>query len=218
MVRSAHEMHTYLIDQVNNMLRRLGMFGGEPALWTLFDHLFYLEGEDHGVADIYESWRDRNAFTPTGAQGALGRLLPDNLRSALPSMYAEAARNRGWLRLDRTLTPDEYARLRASIEPFAEQDHTWSDVVDAFGQPSVLFGGTNPRYEKTLAYATADKSDPMVIFHLWNGVDSDTQAPWPPMYTDPILLAIRCGSGPFVDSFVFTPEGNRRRPPMNGID
>lgn len=218
MVRSAHDMRMYLIDQVNDMLRRLGMFGGEPALWTLFDHLFYLEDQGHSVGELYESWRDRNAFAPTGVQGALGRLLPDNLNSALPSMYAEAARDHGWLRLDRTLTPDEYAQLRGSIEPFTEQDHTWSDVVDAFGQPSVLFGGTNPLYEKTLAYATADKSDPMVIFHLWNGVDADTQPTWPPMHVDAILLAIRCGSGPFADSFVFTPEGTRRRPAGDGID
>ncbi|MFC4126400.1 hypothetical protein ACFOW8_15795 [Nocardia rhizosphaerae] len=211
-MRSALEMHAYLIGQVNSMVRRLGMYGGEPALWTLFDHLFYLEDDGQGIADIYQSWRDRNAFTPTGAQGALRRLLPHDLKSALPSMYAEAARNRGWLRLDRTLTQDEYAEVRTSIEPFAERDRTWSDIVDAFGRPSVLFGGTNPLYEKTLAYATADSSDPMVIFHLWNGVDTDTQPRWPPKYADPMLLAIRCGTGSLADSFVFTPEGNRRRP------
>ncbi|MEV0292430.1 hypothetical protein [Nocardia sp. NPDC050710] len=217
MTRSAQEMHAYLVNQVNLMLRRLGMFGGEPALWTLFDHLFFLEGDDHGVSDLHESWRERNAFTPTGAQGALRRLLPDTMRSALPSMYAEAARHRGWLDLDRTLTPDEYARLRTAIPSFVEDDRTWSEVVEAFGQPSVLFGSTNRLYEKTLAYATADTSDPMVVFHLWNGVDPGAQSSWPPKYQEPILLAIRCGTGSFADTFVFSPEGTRRRPPEDKL-
>lgn len=65
MVRSGHQMHTYLVEQVNNMVRRLGMFGGEPALWTIFDHLFYLEDDEYGIEDLRQSWRDRNAFTPT---------------------------------------------------------------------------------------------------------------------------------------------------------
>lgn len=112
MVRSAEAMHAYLIDQVNLMLRRLDMYGGEPALWTLFDHLFFLEDADNGVPDLHESWRARNAFTPTGVQGALKRLLPERLHSALPSMYAEAARQRGWLRVDRALTSDEHIALR----------------------------------------------------------------------------------------------------------
>lgn len=207
MVRSAEAMHTYLIDQVNLMLRRLDMYGGEPALWTLFDHLFFLEDAENGVADLHESWRVRNAFTPTGVQGALKRHLPDGLSSALPSMYAEAARQRGWLRVDRTLTDGEHATLRDSIESFVTPNRTWADVLDAFGEPSALFGGANPRYEKTLAYATDHKSDPMVFFHLWNSRDE---------YAEPILLAIRHGAGPFAASFAFTPEGIRRRPPQDG--
>ncbi|MFB8280518.1 hypothetical protein [Nocardia colli] len=203
MVRSAEVMHAYLIDQVNLMLRRLEMYGGEPALWTLFDHLFFLEDADNGVADLHESWRARNAFTPTGVQGALKRHLPEGLRSALPSMYAEAARQRGWLRVDRALTSAEHTTLCGSVESFVTTNRTLADVLDAFGQPSALFGGTNPRYEKTLAYATDSKSDPMVFFHLWNSRDE---------YTEPILLAIRHGAGPFAASFAFTPEGIRRRP------
>ncbi|MEU7145571.1 hypothetical protein ABZ942_39425 [Nocardia sp. NPDC046473] len=212
MVRSAEAVHAYLIDQVNLMLRRLEMYGGEPALWTLFDHLFFLEDADNGVQDLHESWRARNAFTPTGVKGALQRHLPGDLGSALPSMYAEAARQRGWLRLDRTLTMDEHTHLRTSIETFVAENRTWRDVLDAFGEPSVLFGGTNPRYEKTLAYATADKSDPMVFFHLWNGSDPDTKT-WP-KHAEPILLATRYGTGPFAASFSFTPEG---RPPETEI-
>ncbi|WP_433626394.1 hypothetical protein [Nocardia sp. CA-120079] len=141
MVRSGDQIHGYLVGQINSMLRRLGMFGGEPALWTTFDHLFYLEDDDRGIDDLRQSWRDRNAFTPTGLKGALQRQLPDNtIVEALSSMYADAARNRGWLELDRILTRDEYIELRDAITPFAEHDRTLTEVVDTFGEPSVLFG------------------------------------------------------------------------------
>ncbi|MFJ4657323.1 hypothetical protein ACIP5Y_39160 [Nocardia sp. NPDC088792] len=212
MVRSGDQMHVYLVNQVNQILRRLSMFGGEPALWTTFDHLYFLEGDENGIEKLRQSWRDRNAFTPTGVKGALQQQLPHSgIEDALASMYAEVARNRGWLRLDRTLTADEYTTLRTEIAPFTEHDRTLTDVVDAFGEPSVLFGGSNPRYSKSLAYATTDVSDPMVIFHLWNGVDPGTEPSWPPQYPEPILLATRCGAGAFPTSFSFTPQGHSRR-------
>ncbi|PXX62469.1 hypothetical protein DFR70_107338 [Nocardia tenerifensis] len=215
MLRSSEAMHAYLIDQVNQMLRRLAMFGGEPALWTVFHHLFLLEDTDSGMADLHESWRARNAFTPTGIKGALQRHLPDGLHSALPSMYAEAARQRGWLRLDRTLTDDEYAAVRSSIGTFVAENRTWHDVEETFGPPSVLFGGTNPLYEKTLAYGTQHTADPMIFFHLWNGAEPGSDESWPPSHPEPILLAVRYGDGPFAASFSFTPDGLRHHPPQH---
>ncbi|MET8778105.1 hypothetical protein ABZV58_24155 [Nocardia sp. NPDC004654] len=213
MVRSGDRMHAYLIDQVNMMLRRPQMYGGEPALWTTFDHLFFLEDEDRGRADLWESWRERNAFTPTGPKGALQRHLPGNdLAHALASMYAEAARNRGWLRLDRILTADEYVEIREAIASFTGQDRSYSDVIDTFGEPSVLFGSSNRLYGKTLAYATADAADPMVVCHLWNGVDEGAEQHWPRKYPEPLLLAIRYGTGSFPATFSFTPKGRRLRP------
>ncbi|MFI5714682.1 hypothetical protein [Nocardia sp. NPDC051750] len=211
-VRTGHQMHAYLIEQVNHMIRRLGMFGGEPALWTTFEHLYHLEGDDNGRADLWQSWEERKEFRSTGLKGALAQLLPDKIVSdAVASMYAEAARSRGWLELDRTLTPGELGELNESIESFAADDHVWSEVVAAFGEPSVLIGGSNRYYGKTLAYATADAADPMVFFHLWNGTEPGTQHTWPPARLEPILLAIRYGAGMWPDAFVFTPQGNSLR-------
>ncbi|MEV0032212.1 hypothetical protein [Nocardia sp. NPDC050793] len=175
--------------------------------------MFFLEDDDNGRGDLWNSWRDRNAFTPTGARGALLRELPRNgIVTALASMYAEAARNRGWLVLDRALTRDEYTELCAATARFTDRDRTFSEAIDAFGEPSVLFGGSNPFYGKTLAYATADATDPMVVFHFWNGADPEAAQNWPPKYPEPILLAIRCGTGSFPATFSFTPEGRRMRP------
>ncbi|MGI5222458.1 hypothetical protein [Nocardia sp. CA-290969] len=205
-------MHDYLIDRVNDILRRAEMFGGEPALWTTFDHLYHLEGDDSGYMDLRQSWSERNASTSTGLKGALCGLLPENVvTNAVASMYAEAAQARTWLRLDRTLAHSEMTELRKRVHSFAAEDHSWSEVVAAFGEPSVLIGGSNRHYGKTLAYATADATDPMVFFHLWNGTEPGSQPSWPPARPEPVLLAIRYGSAKWPDAFVFTPQGNRLR-------
>lgn len=208
-VRTGHQMHAYLVERVNHMIRRLGMYGGEPALWTIFEHLYYLEGVDSGRADLWQSWQERNAFRSTGLKGALHGLLPDNIfDDAVASMYAEAAHVRGWLELDRTSTGGEFGELHESIDAFAAEDHAWSEVVAAFGEPSVLIGGNNPYWGKTLAYATSDTAEPMVFFHLWNGTEPGAQHVWPPARPEPILLAIRYGSARWPEAFVFTPQGN----------
>lgn len=92
----------------------------------------------------------------------------------------------------------------------------WGDVVDEFGAPSVLFGGANPLYGKTLGYLTEDPEQSMVSFHLWNGSTPDAGPSWPPGREEPILLAVRFGGGAFRTAFIFTPEGERRRPELSG--
>lgn len=52
----------------------------------------------------------------------------------------------------------------------------------------------------------------MLFFHLWNGTGPNTEPAWPPIYSEPVLLAVRRGTGPFRDTFAFTPEGKKRRP------
>ncbi|WP_236710778.1 hypothetical protein [Streptomyces sp. 150FB] len=91
------------------------------------------------------------------------------------------------------------------------EDRVWADVVDEFGAPSLLFGGTNPLYGKTLAYLGEEPEQPMVAFHLWNGSTPGTGSSWPPEHEEPLLLAVRSEGGDFRQSFAFTPEGERRR-------
>ncbi|MER5327107.1 hypothetical protein ABT003_48240, partial [Streptosporangium roseum] len=92
------------------------------------------------------------------------------------------------------------------------QDRVLSEVLETFGPPSVLFGGNNPLYGKTLGYLTEQAKEPMLFFHLWNGTDPGAESTWPPIYGEPVLLAVRYGTGPFRDTFTFTPEGHKRRP------
>ncbi|MEU9186131.1 hypothetical protein AB0D14_16590 [Streptomyces sp. NPDC048484] len=130
---------------------------------------------------------------------------------ATASVYAEFAHRRGWLAPDRVLTPDEYRTLRDRARSWAGEDRVWADVTAEFGPPSMLIGGTNPYYGKTLGYLGEGIEEPIVFFHLWNGSAPDAEASWPEL-KEPLLLGLRFGNGPFRESFTFTPEGQRRRP------
>jgi hypothetical protein len=65
-LRSSIEIRDFLVDQLNLMLRRPGMYGGEMAILLATDHLAYIErGEDAWAAGL-EAMRDRGAFVCTG--------------------------------------------------------------------------------------------------------------------------------------------------------
>ncbi|MFJ7913101.1 hypothetical protein [Kitasatospora sp. NPDC096204] len=209
---SSGEIHTYLVARLNDTLRRPGMWGGELAIRLTLDHLLLVESRRGAWDDEKRALERREVWPPTGVTGAFEHFLPTGHDTSVASVYAEFAHRQGWLKLDRALSTSEYATMLAEIDTWAAQDRLWADVTSAFGAPSVLFGSTNPYYGKTLGYATADRSTPMLFFHLWNGTDPDTEPSWPPSHEQPLLLAARRGDAPFTTSFTFTPEGRRRRP------
>ncbi|CCK24859.1 hypothetical protein BN159_0480 [Streptomyces davaonensis JCM 4913] len=209
---TAEEIHTHLVDQLNLALRRPGMFGGEMALRILIDHLLFVERQPEAIDQQQREWEDRGLWTSIGVAGAFCDLIPGrNYEYGMASVYAEFAQRRGWLKPDEVLAAGAYDALRGRVRQWAAEDRTWPDVTVEFGAPSVLFGGSNPLYGKTLGYLSEDPTQPMVVFHLWNGTASETDS-WPPDHEQPLLLAVRFGEGPFRRSFTFTPEGERRKP------
>lgn len=210
---SPDDMRTYLIDQLNLVLRRPGMYGEvEASMWMVMDHLLFLERRPEVWEEQKRVWSQQGAWTPTGVKGAFRLLLPHDHRYSVATVYAEFAWRQGWLKPDRVLDAEVYASMRDVAHQWGLRDRVWSDVPAAFGPPSVLIGGTNPFYGKTLGYVTDDPAELMLSFHLWNGTDPGTEASWPPAHEEPLLLALRCGDGNFADGFTFTPQGQRRRP------
>jgi hypothetical protein len=211
-VRSADEIHAYLVARLNDALRRPGMFGGEPALWMLFDHLLFAEGSPEAWDEAKERLRERGAWSATGVGGVFRGMIRGRHDSDAASVYAEFAHRRGWLKPDRVLESRAHQALVAEVRAWAGVDRVWPDIVAEFGEPSVLFGGTNPLHSKTLAYVSEDTGRPVVFFHLWNG-DLDKDSPgWPPAFPQPVLWAVRFGAGPFTETFTRTPQGHRLRP------
>ncbi|MEV8637968.1 hypothetical protein AB0395_40590 [Streptosporangium sp. NPDC051023] len=209
-LRTSTEIHGYLVEQLNQALRRPGMYGGETAVRLVIEHLSYAERAEDVLAANHEAMESRGSFTGSGVSGAFARLIPGSYECGMASVYAEFARERGWLQTQRLLGHDEYVAMVGEVMTWLEQDRMLSDVLGAFGEPSITFGGSNPFYGKTFGYATGTSCDPMIFFHLWNGADPETGAPWP-AYDEPILLAVRRGPGRFDRSFTFTPKGGRLR-------
>ncbi|KUO14435.1 hypothetical protein [Streptomyces dysideae] len=210
---TADDIHAHLVEQLNHALRRPGMFGGETALWLLFDHLLFAEGQPTAWDEERGRLAERGCWNALGVQGVFQRLIPGrNHEYGVASVYAEFAHRRGWLRPDRVLDAETYDALVARARQWAGEDRWWSEVVAEFGEPSVLFGGNNPLYGKTLGYLTEDPGRPIVFFHLWNGSLDGTEPSWPPAHEEPLLFAVRFGDGPFPETFTFTPAGLRLRP------
>lgn len=209
---TAEEIHAHLVDQLNLALRRPGMFGGELALRILLDHLLFVERQPGAFTQQQQDWEDVGLWSAAGVTGAFRDLIPGhNYEYGMASVYAEFAQQRGWLKPDGVLADEAYEALKGRVRQWAREDRTWTDVTAEFGAPSVLFGGNNPLYGKTLGYLSKDPKQPMVVFHLWNGSEPGTES-WPPEHDQPLLLAVRFGEGPFRRSFTFTPEGERRKP------
>jgi len=194
---SANEIHAYLVDEMNQALRRPGMYGGEMALGLILRHLLFAERDQDDWTAQRQRWERRGLWTSTGVKGAFQRLLPQAGDHDTASAYAEYAHTRDWLRSERVLSAEEYAPVRAQARTWAaERDRGWADVTAAFGPPSVHLGGTNPRYGKVLGYLNGKADEPIVWFHLGDGG---------------VLHAVRFGDGPFAETFTHTPEGRRRR-------
>ncbi|MFI6324168.1 hypothetical protein ACIBG8_42040 [Nonomuraea sp. NPDC050556] len=210
--RSSAEIRQYLIGRLNHALRRPEMFGGEVALRLLLDHLAYVDKREASWAAEWRVMEGHGTHNALGVTGAFQAVMPGDCGHGVASAYAEFVRACGWLEVTEVLSADEYAAMDERLDDWAVQDHTLSEVVDTFGAPSVLFGGSSPLYGKTLGYVAMQSANPMIFFHLWNGTDPGDPSSRRPVYSEPLLLAIRRGSVPFCEAFTFTPEGCRRRP------
>lgn len=180
------------------------------AIRLVIDHLEYAERRDEG--GLPRLLEERGAWTSRGVTGAFAHVIPGPYESGIASVYAEYAQTQGWLKIDRVLTAAEYSALATEQDRWTAQDRSLTDVLEAFGPPSILFGGTNPLYGKTLSYTSGAPTDPMISLHLWNGTEPGAESNWPPLYSEPVLLAVRSSTQTFEKSLAFTPEGTRRRP------
>lgn len=133
------------------------MYGGETALRLYLAAVAFADAAEQVWQEELKDLQTRVVFS-TGVRGAFQDLWCDTHEGSVASVYAEIAHRQGWLRLDRTLTSSEYDEIRHASKTWCREDRFLSDVVKAFGPPSVLFGGTNPNYPKTLAY-TSDRRD-----------------------------------------------------------
>ncbi|MFE6848031.1 hypothetical protein [Streptomyces sp. NPDC057686] len=210
---SADEIRAHFVEQLGSVLRRPAAYGDlDTAIWFLMDHLLMAEGDPGAWQKEQSRLAECGAWYTDGVQGAFERLLPqESARDThTASVYAEFAHRRGWLTLDRVLSDTEYQAMRETLPGWCAADREWPDVVAAFGEPSAVFGGPNPRTSKALAYATARPEDPMLVLHLWNDYDSGRP--------QPAVIASRVGGTLLPEVFTFTPLGQSLRASGDGSD
>ncbi|MEY7975449.1 hypothetical protein AB8O53_03800 [Streptomyces pilosus] len=209
--RTAQEVLDYLVAHLNGALRRPGMYGRETAIMLYLDAVAFADATEQAWQQELQDLQTRRGFSATGVRGAFEDLWGDAHEDAVASVYAEIAHRQGWLQLDRTLTSAEHHEIRRASQTWCRKDRLLSDVITAFGPPSVLFGGDNPNYPKTLAYATDQRDDTLLCFHLWNSFATDPRSSSVSVHAEPVLWAFRYGGTLFTDGFTFTPEGSARR-------
>jgi hypothetical protein len=183
------------------------MWGRELTIRLFMDAVAFV----NGMGDLWEQAQDdlrtRGAFTALGVQGAFRAVLPSyrDDGAAVASVYAEIAWRLGWLVVDRALADDEHEQLSAQTDRWSGRNYQLDEIQAEFGPPSVLFGGSGPHCAKTLAYAAASRARGLVCLHFASPYDWN--APQPRPEAQPVLVAVRHGSGAFVDAFAFTAAG-----------
>ena len=168
------------------------MFYGDRALGVYLEMLAYLDGDDDGFVWIVDS-NQRSVEAPVQS------LFPGAAVAVEASLHGEEAFRRGWLRLSRELSDTEYASLIDRIPKWQTGVHLAAEVLLALGPASVVFGPTNPAYPTTLAYATADRATPMVLFYFGHRSRSAEFDPSARVS----LVAIRIADGKFPGGRVF---------------
>ncbi|MCX4745666.1 hypothetical protein OG455_09045 [Kitasatospora sp. NBC_01287] len=181
-----------LLDRFNAAVRYPDAHGGVAGLPLLLDALATGEAAAAGTRWIVDDNARLN-------MAALVRYsFPEPEIHVVAAEYGAAGHERGWLRLERMLPAQDYARLVDNPEKWEASDRTLDDVLEAHGRPSVAFGDPDPRMPKTLGYASADLAAPLALLHF--GVAGDAPSAR--------LLAFRCGDGFLGAGIGFTPFGD----------
>jgi hypothetical protein len=201
------EVRRYHLNRLNDALRAPGMWGHETTIRLFMDDMAFVDGVAETWRQEQQALRDRGAFNALGVRGVVVDLMPRyrDGGSTVASVYAEIAWRHDWLTVDRTLSDRDLAAIRDDPASWCARDRNLDDVLSNLGPPSVRIGGSNRRYSKTLAYATADRTQHLVCLHFAGLYDWDAPAPQPERA--PVLVALRLGDGTFRESFTFTPAG-----------
>ncbi|MFI5730329.1 hypothetical protein ACIA49_09435 [Kribbella sp. NPDC051587] len=186
---TVEQIQQHFIEVLNGAIRRPALYGpGEVGLHYAMSNVTYVMETDDEWSDALA---ERGAWSSIGVSGAVRQLMPETEQRAAASVYADYAREHGWLTLDRVLTSDEYGDLHSELATWCAVDRTRADVLARFGEPSVRIGGIG---DQSLGYGRR-------VSRSCGSTPGTTR----------VLLAGRCG-GQFVESLLFTPEGARRRP------
>lgn len=146
------EIRQYHLQRFNSALRRPGMWGNEITIRVLMDAVAFVDGLDRAMDEETDALRSRRAFNGLGVLGGVQDVLTgyQGHQEAVASVYAEVAWRYDWLLVDRLMPGEVHERLRTEAAEWCSRDWHLDEVLTELGPPSVLCGGSNPRFAKTL--------------------------------------------------------------------
>ena len=196
--RSVDETWARSQSRFNRALRRPGMYGGQVVLLEMLLDLAWADRLEEELNRWGARLVERSMWTSTGVLGAFERLAPGlNVENGTASVFADIASSFHWLELDRDLDAPHYWRIRnESEELIAGTDITVDGIVERYGEPSVVIGGSRGR---ALGFVDSSGKHPTVWFYESNADDG--------------IACRRVGSVSFADDVLFTPSGMSLRDP-----
>jgi hypothetical protein len=194
---SSDETRARARDILNVSLRSPDASGGEWYLLTALGDLAFAERQERELRAAGSALIARSAWTSRGVVGAFELLAPavDSLAAAA-SVFADVARDLGWLELDRELDDEAYWRLRNGVSDFSRSaDRDLADVTGAFGVPSIRIHGMAGA---AIGFAGPRRRHEIVWFLTTGAHDR--------------VVCSRIRGATLVDEVTFTPLGERERP------
>ncbi len=191
-MRTAEEFRLRQITRLPLALQRPGMHCGSGESADLYYSTILLDlcWIDDRESDFATVSRD----LLHGCRSVFGQLhyqqlaIPDHYGNEIASTYAQAAYRLGYYAPIRVLADGEFQELRDSLDQkFFSTDHTESEIVSRFGQPTVeVIGGPTTVH----CYGCCNVNVDWVYFD-YSRCNPSTEPFLRPVYTDPKLRDIR---------------------------
>ncbi|GAA3067815.1 hypothetical protein [Streptosporangium carneum] len=206
-MRSAADLRRRWLETVPLLTSRTGMFarGGkemETLARTLMGDLCFVDERDRDHEEIIQGLGDR--FGKLGVYGPFAKMFGSerDYAAEVVSVYAEHFHRLGYLDIDRRLEQAEWETLLTGVrDRFEERDVRRSEVVAAYGPPSLVVDG------RVLCYA----SDDWVFFDSWTESRQE-YVPGEGRYErvsdpDPLIRSVRVPSADFDGGLILTLYG-----------
>lgn len=222
-MKTASEIHRYMLEQVQSSLYRPSMYGGEFPIFQSMGHLAFVEEREREWETLRGELFRNGSANDRGVEGAFAELLgfhqPHAHSEAAASVYARIAWVMGWLTepraeyLKRLLTIDEYEQILADVQVRTNLEADDPDTIIArCGEPSIRWG-TSQQYPCILLYLCGDDPRKYIYFDFWNEwYKDDSGVQVPGKYgPKPLLRNIRRPAKSFAEEFIWTPFGENLR-------
>jgi hypothetical protein len=207
-MRTAEEMHAYLVARVQRFVPRPGMLGRERTvevvLRGLLEDLCFLDDRHEEVVAVRE---DLGRYGKLGVVGPFETMfgVDRECRAEVASVFAEHFHRLGYLTVERLVPADDWTGLTADVRGrFDARDVRLSEVVAAYGAPSLVVE------KRVFCYAPADGSG-WVFVDAW----ADPVSRYVPdkgeflgeRDDDPLVRDVRLPGADFAQALVLTLYG-----------